>query len=111
MKDYWFLIDYETMTIEICFPDRMGNNINACLATISEKEIRRMLEILQEIDRNSKPVRLGYEYFTMDIDCGWIDCVFHMFDEPVRFFLYTEIFREALAEYLVTLDELMKSRD
>ena len=47
MKDYWLVIDPETMHIEICFPDREKYNINACLATINRSEIERILEIFE----------------------------------------------------------------
>lgn len=111
MKDYWLVVSYLDKMIEICFPDNEMNNINACLATISEQEMYRILEILLGIDENTNPFRLGYEYFTMEISYYIIDCEFHMFDEPIQFYLYTRVFKEALAEYLVKLDELKKIRD
>ena len=111
LKEYWLVVDYVNKMIEICFCNRKMYTINACLATISGSEIRRMLEVLQGIDQESKSVRLEYEYFTMDVGYWNIQCVFHMFDEPVQFYLFTEVFREALAEYLVKMDELKKSSD
>ena len=109
MKDYWLVINRETMSIEICFPDRMKNNINACLATIHGEQQEQMLKRLQEITEDTPPFTLSYEYFTMNVNPYYIMCDFHMFDEPISFYLYTDVIREALGEYLKEMKKLRMS--
>lgn len=102
---------YNDKMIEICFPDNKMNTINACFATVSEQEMYRLLEILQGMDENADPFRLTYPYFTMDISCCSIGYVFHMYTEPIQYYLYTDDFKKSLADYLVTLDKLKKDRN
>ena len=100
MKDYWLVIDRENMHIEICFPDREKYNINACLATINGSEIERLLEILKDIKPDTEKFRLTYEYFTLDIDYYIIEFSFHMFEDVISHYLYTQVMIPALTEYL-----------
>ena len=106
MKDYWLVINRETMSIEICFPDIMSNNINACLATIHGEQQEQMLKRLQEMTRETSPFTLSYEYFTMCVNPYYIMCDFHMFDESVQFMLFKDVFTEALGEYLKEMKKL-----
>ena len=108
MKDYWLVINMETLFVEICFPDRMMNNINACLATLQQSQQEQLLERLQQVTRNTPPFTLSYEYFRMEVHPFYILCNFYMFGDPIRFDLYTDVFREALGEYL---REMRKLRD
>lgn len=110
MKDYWLVIDEDSMFIEICFPDNHMNTVNACLATLHGEQQQRMLERLREVTKDTAPFALSYEYFTMDVDPYIIDCVFHMFGEPIKFFLFKRIFTEALGEYLEQMKKLHRSR-
>ena len=52
MKDYWLVIDEDSMFIEICFPDNRMNTVNACLATIHLEQQEQMLERLREAGLN-----------------------------------------------------------
>ena len=106
MKDYWLVIDYERMTVDICFCDTMMYNINACLATINGWQQEQMLLRLLEVKADTPPFTLAYEYFTMEVNPYHIMCDFHMFEEPIRFYLYTDIFKEALEEYLKEIKKL-----
>lgn len=106
MKDYWLAINRERMTVEICFPDRMMYTINACLATIHRGQQEEMLRRLREITKETPPFTLDYEYFTMNVNPWYILCDFHMFGEPVRFDLYTDVFTCALGEYLHEMKKL-----
>lgn len=110
MKDYWLVIDEETLSIEICFPDNKQNAVNACLATIHFDQQKQMLKRLREITADTVPFTMSYEYFKMEVDPYTIDCQFHMFGEPVEFYLITRIFRDALGEYLKEMDKLCKER-
>ena len=110
MKDYWLVIDYERMTVEICFCEEMMYNINACLATINGWQQEEMLQRLLEVKVDTPPFKLAYEYFTMEVDPYNIMCEFHMFDEPIQFFLYTRVFKEALAEYLEEIKKLFQHK-
>lgn len=106
MKDYWLVIDWERKTVEICFPDRENYTINACLATISREQQEQMLLRLQEITKDSPSFTLSYEYFTMEVNPWCIMCDFHMFDESIRFMLFTDVFTKALEEYLTEMEKL-----
>ena len=106
MKDYWLVIDPDCLSIEICFPDNLMNGINACLATISWDQQEQLLKRLQEITVDTAPFTLSYEYFTLTVSPFVIDYDFHMFEEPVSYYLYTRIFKNALAEYLDEMNKL-----
>jgi hypothetical protein len=108
MKDYWLVIDPETMHIEICFPDCEMYNINACLATINGSEIERILEILKGLKPGTEKFRLTYEYFTLDIDYYNIEFSFHMFEDVVSHYLYTQVMIPALTEYLHEYEKLAR---
>lgn len=110
MKDYWLVINEETMTIEICFPERMMYNINACLATINLDQQEQMLNRLREVTRDTPPFTLSYEYFTMKVQPFAIECEFYMFDDTVSFYLWTDVFKEALREYLEEMNKLRRRR-
>ena len=108
MKDYWLVINQIDKTIEICFPDNKMNSINACLATISLQDKEKLLEILKQINRNTKEFSLTYEYFTLQISPENIIYELHMFHESVRYFLYTKDLTNALEEYLREYQKLIK---
>ena len=110
MKEYWLVIDYERMTVEICFRNRMMYNINACLATLNGWQEEQMLQRLLEVKVDTPPFTLAYEYFTMEVNPYNIMCDFHMFEEPIRFYLYTDIFTEALGEYLEEIKKLRQHK-
>lgn len=108
MKDYWLVINEDSMSVEICFPDREMYNVNACLATIQGQQQEQLLERLRQVTRGTPPFTLSYEYFTMEVKPGIINCVFHMFGEPVRFMLFTDDFTQALGEYLEAVKKLRR---
>ena len=110
MKDYWLVIDEDSMFIEICFSDNCMNTVNACLATLHGEQQEQMLERLREVTRDTPPFTLSYEYFTMDVEPFMINCSFHMFGEPVEFYLFTEIFVQALGDYLQEMEKLRRNR-
>lgn len=66
----------------------------------------QILGRLQELTKETPPFTLIYEYFTMEVNPYYIMCDFHMFEEPIRFNLYTDIFAEALGEYLTETKKL-----
>ncbi len=106
MKEYWLVIDRINKHIEICFPDWKKSNINACLATINGVEIERILEILKNVKPDTEKFRLSYEYFTLDIDYYIIEFSFHMFEDVVSHYLYTQVMIPALTEYLAEYEKL-----
>ena len=106
MEDYWLVIDHENLSIEICFPNRKRHSINACLATISLEEQAQLLKRLQQITRDTPPFTLTYEYFKLSVNPYITNYDFYMFDEPVSYFLCTETFTNALAEYLEEMKKL-----
>jgi hypothetical protein len=46
----------------------------------------------------------------MDVEPFMINCSFHMFGEPVEFYLFTEIFVQALGDYLQEMEKLHRNR-
>ena len=110
MKDYWLVINPDSMSIEICFPNYKMNGINACLATLHLEQQEQLLKRLLEITRDTPPFTLSYEYFSLEIDPYNITYTFHMYHEEVRYFLFTGIFTEALGEYLVEMKKLIQSK-
>lgn len=109
MKDYWLVIDPMNLSIEICFPEWKMGAINSCLATIHGSQQEEMLRRLREVKSDTPPFTLSYEYFTMEVHPHAILCEFHMFEEPVKFFLWTKVFVEALGEYREELKKLIAS--
>lgn len=110
MKEYWLVINRENLSIEICFPDRKKYTVNACLATLHREQQVRMLERLREVTMDTPPFALSYEYFTMEVNPYAIHCTFRMFGDPVVFYLYTDIFTQALGDYLEEMEKLCLSR-
>ena len=106
MKDYWLVTNEDTASVEICFPDRERNTVNACLATLHFIQQEEMLKRLQAVTKDTAPFVLTYEYFTMDVRPYCILCSFHMFEEPVKFYLDTDVFAAALEEYFAEMGNL-----
>ena len=108
VKGYWLVPDEDTVSVEICFPDREMNTVNACLATLHFTQQEEMLKKLQAVTKDTAPFVLTYEYFTMDVYPHFIFCSFHMFEEPVEFYLDREAFAAALEEYFAEMGNLCR---
>ena len=110
IKDYWLVIDRDYFSIEICFPDRENYTVNACLTTLHREQQERMLERLREVTKDTPPFVLSYEYFKMEVNPYLIHCTFHMFGEPIVFYLFTDVFTQALGDYLKEMEKLCQGR-
>lgn len=106
MKDYWLVIDEESKSIEICFPEDNMNLINALMATMNSDQLIELKNKLDKTTTNTEPFVINYEYGSLKVDPYNIDVQFTMFDDETSCFLYTRVFREALNEYLQELNKL-----
>lgn len=106
MKDYWLVIDEESKSIEICFPNNKMNLINSLMATLDINQLIELKEKLDKTDLNTKPYVVNYEYGFLEVDPYNIKVHFTMFDDETKYFLFTSIYRDALTEYLQELEKL-----
>lgn len=106
MNEYWLVIDDVNKNIEICFPDRKKYLINALMATLNYNQLNELKDKLDNTDLNTPPYVCQYEYGSLDINPEYIMVNFNMFDDESSCYLYTDVYREALSEYLQEFDKL-----
>lgn len=108
MKGYWLVKNNIDKIIEISFPDADMFLINSLMSTLNYSQIVELRDKLLEVNLNTKPFVIEYEYGSLDI--GPVNIVVHftMFEQESECCLYTEVYRNAMVEYVEEYDKMME---